>query len=53
MATNIPFSATIDRRVWPQPLIVVRDRLNPKEIWTRDPDGYLVVVAGPSECHAR
>ena len=24
-----------------------------QEIWLRDPDGYLVVLAGPSECRPR
>jgi hypothetical protein len=37
-------------RTWPQPLIVVRDV---PEIWLRDPDGYLVVLAGPSEYRPR
>ena len=37
---------------------VVRDvHVNPnalqQEIWVRDPDGYLVVIAGPSEYRPR
>lgn len=45
-------------RIWPQPLIVSRDlpaasRFYTEEIWLRDPDGYLGVVAGPSEYRPR
>ena len=49
-------------RVWPQPMLVVADvvrdvHVNPnakhRELWLRDPDGYTVVLAGPSEYRPR
>ena len=51
------FEATVERiRATGAP--VVRDaHINPnarqQEIWVRDPDGYLVVLAGPSEYRPR
>jgi catechol 2,3-dioxygenase-like lactoylglutathione lyase family enzyme len=51
------FEATVDR-VRSSGAEVVRDvHLNPnarqQEIWVRDPDGYLVVLAGPSDYRPR
>ena len=51
------FEATVDR-VRATGATVVRDvHTNPnarqQEIWVRDPDGYLVVLAGPSEYRPR
>jgi catechol 2,3-dioxygenase-like lactoylglutathione lyase family enzyme len=33
--------------------VEVNPNANQKEIWLRDPDGYLVVLAGPSEYRPR
>lgn len=51
------FDATVDR-VRSSGAEVVRDvHVNPNarqhEIWVRDPDGYLVVLAGPSDYRPR
>jgi catechol 2,3-dioxygenase-like lactoylglutathione lyase family enzyme len=51
------FDATVER-IRATGAAVVRDvhtnpRARQQEIWVRDPDGYLVVVAGPSEYRPR
>ena len=51
------FDATVER-VRSAEAVIERDvHVNPnakqREIWLRDPDGYLVVVAGPSEYRPR
>jgi hypothetical protein len=51
------FEAALDRVRATGAKIVLDDVVNPnarqREIWLRDPDGYLVALAGPSDYRPR
>jgi catechol 2,3-dioxygenase-like lactoylglutathione lyase family enzyme len=53
----VDFEAALDRVRSTGATVVLDDIRNPnalqREIWFRDPDGYLVVLAGPSEYRPR